>query len=106
MSINFGLNGILLNLLITEQQMPDFNDTALETQLRRFLYIGKQNPVYQPGNWFAHDYFLAKNLSCIDELAVNPLKHDAVISSIVEVCTIHDTCTLVMIVVLSAKWFS
>ena len=75
---------MILDLPITEQ-MPDFNDTALETQLRRFLYIGKERPEYQPGNWFVHQYYLAQNIPSIDELAVNPLKHDTIISSIIEV---------------------
>lgn len=65
--------------------MPDFNDTALETRLRRFLYIGKEKPEYQPGNWFVHQYFLTKNISSIEELAENPLKIDTIISSIIEV---------------------
>lgn len=84
---------MLLNFLVAEQ-MPDFNDTALETQLRRFLYIGKEKPEYQPGNWFVHQYYLAKNVPSIQELAANPLKHDTVISSIVEVPTavIHTKC--------------
>jgi hypothetical protein len=67
------------------EQMPDFNDTALEMQLRRFLYIGKEKPEYQPGNWFVYKYYLAKNIPCINELAANHLKHDAIISSIIEV---------------------
>ncbi|CAB0034114.1 unnamed protein product, partial [Trichogramma brassicae] len=64
--------------------MPDFNDTALETQLRRFLYLGKEGPEYQPGNWFVHNYFVAENLPSVYELAENPLKHDVVISLILE----------------------
>ncbi|XP_008216494.1 60 kDa SS-A/Ro ribonucleoprotein isoform X2 [Nasonia vitripennis] len=64
--------------------MPDFNDTALETQLRRFLYIGKEKPEYQPGNWFVHHYYQAKNVPSFHELAANPLKHDTIISSIME----------------------
>ncbi|KAL7303640.1 hypothetical protein TKK_0003786 [Trichogramma kaykai] len=89
--MNFVLDtyGMLLNLLlVTEQQhqnpMPDFNDTALETQLRRFLYLGKEGPEYQPGNWFVHNYFVAENLPSVYELAENPLKHDVVISLILE----------------------
>lgn len=65
--------------------MPDFNDTALETQLRRFLYIGKEKPEYHPGNWFVHNYYQTANLSSIDELASDPLKHDVIISIIIEV---------------------
>lgn len=65
--------------------MPDFNDSLLETRLRRFFYIGKEKPEYQPGNWFVHQYFLTKNISSIDELADNPLKTDTIISSIIEV---------------------
>lgn len=81
-----------MNFFSAEQQtpMPDFNDTALETRLRRYLYIGKEKPEYQPGNWFVHKYFLTANIPCIDELALNPLKHDAIISSIVEVFHCYD----------------
>ncbi|KAJ8681437.1 hypothetical protein QAD02_017224 [Eretmocerus hayati] len=64
--------------------MPDFNDTALETQLRRYLYLGKETPVFQPGHWFSHDYYEIKNIPSVEELAVNPLKHDVIISSIIE----------------------
>lgn len=78
----------LLSLLVTEQ-MPDFNDNALETQLRRFLYLGKEKPEYQPGNWLVHQYYVAKNISSIDELSVNPVKHDTIISSILAVIIIN-----------------
>ena len=45
-----------------------------EVRLAQFLYIGKEYPDYQPGNWFAHNYFLARNVPSIEELAENPEK--------------------------------
>ncbi|XP_031849518.1 RNA-binding protein RO60 [Nomia melanderi] len=50
----------------------DPNDS--EIRLSRFLYVGKEYPDYQPGNWFVHNYFLAKNVPSIEELAENTEK--------------------------------
>ncbi|KAL6264921.1 hypothetical protein P5V15_005015 [Pogonomyrmex californicus] len=40
-----------------------------ELRLLRYLYIGKEYPNYQPGYWFAHDYFIVRNVRSIEELA-------------------------------------
>ncbi|GAB1861055.1 60 kDa SS-A/Ro ribonucleoprotein [Camponotus japonicus] len=45
-----------------------------EIRLSRFLYIGKEYANYQPGYWFAHNYFIAKNVPSIEELAGNEEK--------------------------------
>lgn len=47
----------------------DSDLTDPETRLSQFLYVGKEYPDYQPGNWFVHNYFLAKNVPSIEELA-------------------------------------
>ncbi|KOC66026.1 60 kDa SS-A/Ro ribonucleoprotein [Habropoda laboriosa] len=47
----------------------DRNDP--EVRLSQFLYVGKEYPDYQPGNWFVHNYFLTKNVPSIEELAEN-----------------------------------
>lgn len=66
--------------------MPDLNDTTeSETRLRRFLYLGREKPEYQPGNWFVHNYYDDKNLSSIEELAVNPEKIGSIIYFIEDV---------------------
>lgn len=43
-------------------------------RLLRYLYVGKEYADYHPGNWFVHDYFVAQNVSSIEELAENPEK--------------------------------
>ena len=45
-----------------------------EIRLARFLYIGKEYANYQPGYWFAHNYFIIKNVPSIEELADNEEK--------------------------------
>ncbi|OAD61808.1 60 kDa SS-A/Ro ribonucleoprotein [Eufriesea mexicana] len=50
----------------------DSNDPIV--RLAQFLYVGKEYPDYQPGNWFVHNYFLAKNVPSIEELAENAEK--------------------------------
>ncbi|XP_072765647.1 RNA-binding protein RO60 [Anoplolepis gracilipes] len=45
-----------------------------EIRLSRFLYIGKEYGNYQPGYWFAHNYFIIKNVPSIEELAGNEEK--------------------------------
>lgn len=37
-----------------------------DVRLAQFLYVGKEYADYQPGNWFVHDYFFARNVSSID----------------------------------------
>ncbi|XP_076288394.1 RNA-binding protein RO60 [Lasioglossum baleicum] len=49
----------------------DLDPNDPETRLSRFLYVGKEYLDYQPGNWFVHNYFLAKNVPSIEELAEN-----------------------------------
>ncbi|XP_076232684.1 RNA-binding protein RO60 [Calliopsis andreniformis] len=45
-----------------------------EIRFGQFLFVGKEYADYQPGNWFVHDYFMARNVSSIEELAENPEK--------------------------------
>ncbi|KAL0112874.1 hypothetical protein PUN28_012254 [Cardiocondyla obscurior] len=45
-----------------------------ELRLLRFLHIGKSYPNYQPGYWFAHHYFIVRNVLAIEELAENEEK--------------------------------
>lgn len=52
----------------------DLEPNDPEVRLSQFLYIGKEYLDYQPGNWFAHNYFLARNVPSIEELAENPEK--------------------------------
>ncbi|XP_071557954.1 RNA-binding protein RO60 isoform X2 [Temnothorax nylanderi] len=40
-----------------------------ELRLKRYLYVGKDYPNYQPGYWFAHHYFIVRNVIAIEELA-------------------------------------
>ncbi|XP_077267898.1 RNA-binding protein RO60 [Temnothorax americanus] len=40
-----------------------------ESRLLRYLYVGKDYPNYQPGYWFAHHYFIVRNVIAIEELA-------------------------------------
>ncbi|XP_014204458.1 60 kDa SS-A/Ro ribonucleoprotein-like [Copidosoma floridanum] len=88
--------------------MPDLNDTsALETRLRRFLYIGKESrPEYQPGNWFVHNYYDVKNIPSINELASNPDKVGPLIFLIHEAYTrglVQNTETLIFALAMSAR---
>lgn len=46
-------------------------DFKPEARLSRFLYVGKEYADYHPGNWFVHDYFIARNVPSIEELAEN-----------------------------------
>lgn len=52
----------------------DLDSNDPEVRLSQFLYVGKEYPDYQPGNWFVHNYFLAKNVLSIEELAENTEK--------------------------------
>ncbi|XP_017880741.1 60 kDa SS-A/Ro ribonucleoprotein-like [Ceratina calcarata] len=52
----------------------DLDPNDPEVRLSRFLYVGKEYPDYQPGNWFVHNYYLAKNVPSIEELAENTEK--------------------------------
>ncbi|XP_043795391.1 60 kDa SS-A/Ro ribonucleoprotein-like isoform X1 [Apis laboriosa] len=52
----------------------DLDPNDPEVRLSQFLYVGKEYPDYQPGNWFVHNYFLAKNVPSIEELAENTEK--------------------------------
>lgn len=52
----------------------DLGPNDPEVRLSQFLYVGKEYPDYQPGNWFVHKYFLAKNVLSIEELAENTEK--------------------------------
>ncbi|XP_033339010.2 RNA-binding protein Ro60 [Megalopta genalis] len=52
----------------------DLDPNDPEIRLSRFLYVGKEYLDYQPGNWFVHNYFLAKNVPSIEELAENAEK--------------------------------
>ncbi|XP_058791736.1 RNA-binding protein RO60-like isoform X2 [Phymastichus coffea] len=87
--------------------MPsDFNNSVLETQLRRFLYIGKEKPEYQPGNWFVHQYYLVKNIPSIDELAGDPIKHYKIVNNIVAAknkCLVQNNETLVFALAVCAQ---
>ena len=49
----------------------DLDPNDPQIRLSQFLYVGKEYPDYQPGNWFVHNYFLAKNVPSIEELAEN-----------------------------------
>ena len=42
-----------------------------EEKLNRYLYIGKEYPVYHPGNWLVHNYYTPNNVPSISELAKN-----------------------------------
>lgn len=63
----------------------DLDPNDAEIRLSRFLYVGKEYPDYQPGNWFVHNYFLAKNVPSIEELAENTEKQLVPIDIITEV---------------------
>ncbi|XP_043253937.1 60 kDa SS-A/Ro ribonucleoprotein-like [Colletes gigas] len=52
----------------------DLGPNDPEIRLSQFLYVGKEYPDYHPGNWFVHNYFLAKNVPSIEELAENTEK--------------------------------
>ncbi|KAF3422284.1 hypothetical protein E2986_09484 [Frieseomelitta varia] len=52
----------------------DLDPNDPEVRLSQFLYVGKEYPDYQPGNWFVHSYFLTKNIPSIEELAENTEK--------------------------------
>lgn len=56
-----------------------------EIRLARFLYIGKEYANYQPGYWFAHNYFIIKNVPSIEELAENEEKQLVPIELIIKV---------------------
>ena len=45
------------------------NSNDPELRLLRYLYVGKDYPNYQPGYWFAHHYFIVRNVLAIEELA-------------------------------------
>lgn len=65
-----------------------------EIRLARFLYIGKEYANYQPGYWFAHNYFIIKNVPSIEELADNEEKQLVPIEIIIKViistnCIMH-----------------
>ncbi|XP_066584873.1 RNA-binding protein RO60-like [Prorops nasuta] len=47
----------------------DANANSPEVRLMQFLFVGKEYPEYQPGDWFVHKYFLVKNVPSIEELA-------------------------------------
>jgi len=47
------------------------NSSDPELRLLRYLYVGKEYPNYQPGYWFAHHYFIVRNVLAIEELAEN-----------------------------------
>ena len=64
----------------------DLEPNDPEVRLSQFLYIGKEYPDYQPGNWFAHNYFLARNVPSIEELAENPEKQLLPIEIITKAC--------------------
>lgn len=48
---------------------PSSPDDTPKERLTRYLYIGKEYPVYHPGDWFVHDYYTANNVPSIQELA-------------------------------------
>ncbi|KYN05003.1 PREDICTED: 60 kDa SS-A/Ro ribonucleoprotein-like [Cyphomyrmex costatus] len=50
------------------------NSNDSELRLLRYLYVGKDYPNYQPGYWFAHHYFIVRNVLAIEELAENEEK--------------------------------
>lgn len=54
--------------LIDRQEEPEVN-------LSQYLYVGKEYPNYQPGNWFVHKYYEQGRISSISKLAEkeNPL---------------------------------
>lgn len=58
-----------------------------ESRLLRYLYIGKDYPNYQPGYWFAHHYFIVRNVLAIEELAENEEKQLVPIELITKVNT-------------------
>lgn len=64
-----------------------------ELRLLRYLYIGKEYPNYQPGYWFAHHYFIVRNVLAIEELAENEEKQLVPIELITKVNT--DTICLI-----------
>lgn len=60
-----------------------------EIRLSRFLYIGKEYANYQPGYWFAHNYFIIKNVPSLEELAGNEEKQLVPIELIIKVININ-----------------
>lgn len=70
------------------------NSNDPELRLSRYLYVGKDYPNYQPGYWFAHHYFIVRNVLAIEELAENEEKQLVPIELITKVntdtnCIIH-----------------
>lgn len=63
----------------------DLDPNDPEVRLSQFLYVGKEYPDYQPGNWFVHSYFLTKNVPSIEELAENTEKQLLPVQIITEV---------------------
>lgn len=72
---------------IKEKEKPE----EPEIRLSRFLYIGKEYANYQPGYWFAHNYFIIKNVPSIEELADNEEKQLVPIELIIKVNSINCT---------------
>lgn len=70
------------------EDIPTHNPEEPEARLSRFLYVGKEYSDYQPGNWFVHNYFLAKNVPSIEELAENTEKQLVPIELIIKVLLI------------------
>ncbi|XP_046829031.1 60 kDa SS-A/Ro ribonucleoprotein-like [Vespa crabro] len=52
----------------------EFSFHSSEEQMSAFLYVGKEFALYHPGNLFAHNYFLAVNVGCIEKLAADENK--------------------------------
>lgn len=65
------------------------NSNDPELRLLRYLYVGKDYPNYQPGYWFAHHYFIVRNVLAIEELAENEEKQLVPIELITKVNTDH-----------------
>lgn len=63
------------------------NSNDPELRLLRYLYVGKDYPNYQPGYWFAHHYFIVRNVLAIEELAENEEKQLVPIELITKVNT-------------------
>lgn len=78
--------------------MSNYNCNKSEMRLLRYLYVGKEYADYHPGNWFVHDYFVAQNVSSIEELAENPEKQLIPIQLITKVEYRYKTCTVAYIV--------
>lgn len=77
-----------------ELKEMEFGFNSFEEQMSAFLYVGKEFPLYHPGNLFAHNYFLAVNVECIEKLAADENKQLLPIEIILKVMPFQDEIKL------------